>query len=177
MTRSQSISPKKRVIFLYCSIGFLLLMIHQLCFRKTFTLFTTYQNNSGILQQALNAPKQIGHYQTQLSSLDNQIPNKEYNRTFFFQVVNTFCLEHNLELAQFAPEIKRQEGEIEIITNQIEVQGTYQNMLRLCYELEYLQSLGHIASIKFKKVQDIRTRKNHLMASIFLQNIRLSTSK
>lgn len=171
MTRFQNIPPKEKAIGLCISLFLTFLLAYQFSFKKTIGLYHQYQRNHSLLEQAQRAPQQIQQHKTQLASLDQQISRTTYNRAYLFESLNTFCQKHNLVLSHFHPEVRRQENDLEIITNQIEVRGNYHELLALTYELEFAKSLGHIASIKFKKEKDKRNKKTYLQATIFLQNI------
>ncbi len=154
-------------------IGFALLAIFAYSFsiHKTIVAYNTHQANKKALSEASTAPAQIQRFQAKLKQFNQSFQRIEYDREELFEAVNTFCREHGLSLSKFHPEERTIQNDFEVITNQIEVQGAYNDMVKLVYELEYVQQLGHIASTKFDKTVNRRTKEETLTAVIYLQNI------
>lgn len=148
-----------------------MLIAYQFSIRRTIDNFQNWQANKISLQSAASAPVQIQEYQNQIASLEKNFKQVIYDRETLFEVVNTFCRENQLSLTNFPPEIRKEQNDYRIITNEIEVQGKYANMVRLAYELEFVKQLGHIASTTFKREQNRQTKRTELKGTIYLQNL------
>ena len=171
MSNLQNISPKRKTAGLFLGFLIISLIAYQLSFSKTLENYRQYQINKKILEEAASAPSQIQQYQTRLVSYDKQFQQTTYDRATLFEKVNTFCRNNQLNLTNFAPEIRNKQQDYEVITNEIVVRGKYNEMVQLAYHLEQTTQLGHIASSSFKTVKDVQSRRQYLEGSIFLQNI------
>ena len=58
-------------------------------------------------------------------------------------------------------------------TNVIEIEGSYTDMVRLIYEIEFIKNISKVTATYFIKQKDISTKKTRLTATIYLQNINI----
>lgn len=171
MSIFQNIAPQQRFYYLLGGFAFLLIISYQFSISKTLEYYGKYSKNQQSLTAAASAPQQIQHYQKLLAGLAGNGQEGDYDRAHLFEVVNTFCRKNNLKLSQFPPEEERAQNDYQILTNQIEVEGNYVDMVKLGYELEFVKKLGHIASASFKQERDIRTRRRFLKGVFYLQHL------
>ena len=171
MSFFQNKPPKQRFWLMCIAFAVLAVFAYSLSIHKTIMAYSTYQANNKALTEASTAPAQIQRFQAKLNQFNQSFQRIDYDREQLFEAVNTYCREHNLSLSKFHPEERTIQNDFEIITNQIEVQGAYKDMVKLVYELEYVQQLGHVASTKFDKIVNRRTKEEVLTAEIYLQNI------
>ena len=171
MQKNQSISPKHKFYGLLVAFALLWAFAYHFSIKETIEQVGLYRQNNQNLEQAANAPQRINEYQNQLNQLNAKQQYQVYDRANLFEQVNTFCRLHSLSLNNFSPEEIQQQGEFQIFTNQITVQGKYVDMIKLAYAMEFEQSLGHLAAATFEQKKDLRSRKTYLEGSLFLQNL------
>lgn len=171
MQKNQSISAKHRFFGLLAAFALLWLFAYQFSIKQTVNQLGEYFQNKQNLEEAASAPQRIAKYQNQLNQLNANQQYQVYDRANLFEQVNTFCREHDLSLSNFSPEEVQQEGEFQIFTNQIMVEGKYVDMVKLAYTLEFEQGLGHLAAATFERKKDLRSRKTYLEGALFLQNL------
>jgi len=162
---------KQRFQALILGISLLLIVAYFFSFRNTINAFTLSSNNSQALEEASSAPMQIKQLRNQLALLEESLVQSNYNRQALFEAVNTFCESHELKLDYFHPEQRYIHDDYQIITNKVEVEGAYKNIVELIYYLEQEQKLGHIASTNFERKEERRTKRKYLTAEIYIQNI------
>ncbi|MEM1323511.1 MAG: type 4a pilus biogenesis protein PilO [Bacteroidota bacterium] len=171
MSWLQNTPPRDKLRYLAGAFVLLALLAYSLGIKKTINSYRTYSSNTIALEQAQTAPEQIRKYRTQLAKLDNNLNRVQYDRELLFEQVNTFCTNNRLTLTKFAPEHRQEQNDYIVITNPIEVQGNFTDMVRLAYHLEYSQRLGHMASVDFRLVNDRRLKKKYLSGQLYLKNI------
>lgn len=164
--------PAKRQ-FQIMLIGIILLFLfaYQFSFKRTIELIDTYQSGLSTMSKAANAPEKIANYKSQINLLEASLKTTNYDRETLFDAIHLFCVDKNLSLSNFLPEQKKTQGELELITSPIEVSGGYFEIVQLAYFIEQEEKLGHIASIDFEKKKNLKTKKEKLIASIYLQNV------
>jgi len=171
MTIPQLNGAKQRFQALCFGMVLLLVLAYLFSFRNTIAAYQLSKNNQLALEEASSAPQQIKQFQDQLSLLEVSLIQSDYNRQVLFEAVNTFCDAQSLKLDHFHPEQRYIHNDYEIITNKIEVEGVYKDIVELIYYLEQEQRLGHIASTNFVKKEERRTKRKYLTAEIYIQNI------
>lgn len=171
MQKNSSISSKQRFYGLLIGFTLLWFLAYQFSIKNTVEQLGLYLQNQQKLELAAKAPEQIQQFQEQLNQLNANQQYQLYDRSNLFEEVNTFCRENKLSLSNFSPEEMRQQGEYQIFTNQITVQGKYVDMIKLAYALEFEKGLGHLASASFSRQRDLRSRKTYLEGNLYLQNL------
>lgn len=171
MTLPQFKDAKQRFQLLLAGFILLLIIAYVFSIRNTVDAYIISKRQQHSLEDVSNAPQRIKQFQDQLASLDHSLVQSDYNRQQLFESVNTFCESQDLKLDYFHPEQRFLHNDYEIITNKVEVEGTYKSIVRLIYYLEYEQKLGHIASTNFEQKEERRTKRKYLTAEIYIQNI------
>lgn len=167
----QNITPKKRLYLLVGGLFLLFFAAYQFSFKNTITQYTRYQHHQRLLEAAKTAPAQINQLEKQLQQFEKIIKQTTYDKQLLFTTVNNFCRNNNLKLSHFEPEERGDYGNLEIITNQLEVQGDFTNIIRLTYILEYIKEIGYVASLNFELKKDKYSKKEFLSATLYLQYI------
>lgn len=154
-------------------ISFLLLGVFAYLFsiKNTVDIYGDNKKKEVELMRLQSAPQQIAALESQLSNFENAINKHSYNREEIFESINTFCSSNNLKLSYFHPEQRENSNEIKIITNKIEVEGSYKNIVKLAYEIERIQELGHLSSLNFEKKKERRSKREYLTGILYLRHI------
>lgn len=163
-------NPRNKLIGL-CIAAFLLSWAaYNFSFARTLEVRRQVLKDALRISQLRDAPRQIEQFEKLLAGFN---PNQEYsiyNREQFFEEVNIFCRENDLQILYFHPEQRRNVQNFQLITNQLEIQGDFKNIVQLVWHIEHEKRLGHIASASYKTMEDKRTGKIWLTGSFFIQN-------
>jgi Tfp pilus assembly protein PilO len=154
-------------------IGTILLgfVAYQFSFSKTIGAYQKYNHQKETLVKAQTASSQIQLYQTELSKLKQQSNFTAYNEDNLFRAISQFANENALKVLAFPQAERIENGEYEVITNYIEVSGSYKSIVELSYMIEHKRKLGRIASIEYKTEKNIQTKETMLKGMLYIQNI------
>lgn len=164
-------NPRDRFRLLLLLTCFFFMLIYQLSLKHTISVYHAYQQNRKAVASAENAPLLIKQYQTEIKKITQRIPQQVYSRKKVFERINIFCHSHDISLINFHPEIREEQKEFYTITNKVEVQGSFIDLLKLCYYLEQEEQSGHLASCNFQIIPEKRKKKRKLKAFLYLQYI------
>lgn len=145
-------------------------VIYFASIKRTVSYYQSYQNKKEQLSRVSNAATLITQYKTQLAQFE-QKNQKTYDREELLEAVTTFCREHRILVKTFPQAQRVKQNNYPIITNQIEVEGDYKEIVKLVYLLEHKEKLGSIGSVKFFTHKDRYKKKNFLRANIVLRNL------
>ncbi|MBC7387685.1 MAG: hypothetical protein H7329_00600 [Opitutaceae bacterium] len=128
------------------------------------------------LEKANNAPKQIELLEKKLNDYETKlgffVVEDNDNQEYLVRLANEFCQQNQLILREVPEHILEQENGLEIITTRITVQGEFRNLLKFLYYFEK-SKISRIASVKYEKSEDYKTRKTYLAMHLLLQNIKI----
>ncbi len=161
---------RQRNLFLLGVGIFSLLLIYLLSIRRTVGLYQTYRANQAAIERAASAPGEIARLEAQVGALQ-QNGLKVYDQENLLVEVTRFCRSHDLLITTFPSSDRVVENSYPIITNTLEVQGAYKDMVRLVHLLEQKERLGSVSSLKFYTQKDRISKKTYLRLSIVLRNL------
>ena len=164
-------SPRQRLVGLCVAAGLLLLAAWQFSFSRTLAMYRAAGANSRQLAQAQNAESMVATFRSRLTQLEHVGTAKPYDREFLFEQLNTFCRNHQLQILRLYPEVRRAEQDVDLVTNQLEVQGAFNDMVLLGWFIEREQQLGKVVSATYAVSEDKRNRSTRLIATFILQHI------
>ena len=164
----------KNIIYI---IGFILSMIicYQLAFSKTFKLKDEYiqLNQEATIFESM--PKHMAtlkkkeHYYDSLLT-KHQIHNSSIQNTLL-KTLNIYAKAHDLQVIDFIKPHTFKQDNLTIKIYQFELEGSYNNIQGLIYELEQHQKFGEIISVHLKKQKQPRTKRIYLNAKILLKSL------
>ncbi|MCC6463375.1 MAG: hypothetical protein IT260_23090 [Saprospiraceae bacterium] len=164
-------SPRQRLIGLGVAAALLSLAAWQFSFSRTLDMYRTARANTRQLAQAQNAESLLSTFRTRLNQLEHVGTAKPYDREILFEEINTFCRSHQLQILRLSPENRKAEQNIDLVTNQLEVQGSFNDMVQLGWFIEREQQLGKVVSATYAVSEDKRTHTSRLIATFILQHI------
>ncbi len=170
MNTNLLLTPRNKLILLGLAFLCLVLSAYHFSFSKTLALHEQLTQNEARLQQVKDLPLLIREYEALLSDTNHMQQNASYNREALFEKINTFCRVNKLQLEHFYPEQRMAVQHFDLITNKLEVQGSFKDMVRLGWFIEREERLGHIASVSYKTMDDKRTGKTWLTGTFFIQH-------
>lgn len=147
------------------------LVAYQFSFSKTIDAYQKSNQQKKTLAKAQSAGSQIQTYQAELAKIKKQTNFTAYNEENLFRAISQFAIENNLKVLAFPKAERISNGEYEVITNYIEVSGSYKSIVELSYIIEHKRKLGRIASIEYKTEKNVQTKETILKGMLYLQNI------
>jgi hypothetical protein len=166
----KKLSSQNRLIALgLCALA-LTTIAWKMSFSKTLEAFQRVQENAKQIERLSKAPALAVAYQKQITAFKNGERTKPYNREVLFEAVNTFCRSHDIQILKFHPEQRVFDQRFELITNELEVQGSFKDLVKLGWHVEQEEKLGHIASATYHSQEDKRTHKTSLIGRLIIQH-------
>jgi len=167
-------SPKTKNILL--AVGFMLSLF--ICYRlgiaKTLeqrALYSQLQQEQTLFDNMpaqltqLNQKKRfydsiLDAYQIKGSSVQNNL----------IQTINVFSKEKDIKIVDFQEPHLQQKDDILIKTYKFILEGDFQSLNELIYQLEQKTKFGEIINLHFEKKKNLRTGKQFLQASVLLKS-------
>ena len=157
----------------------LALVAWSFALKKTVVLAGDCEEMEAKAALAKSAPEQIVDLKVELSGIDRVLGESYENNEEFQQLlldkVSDYCQRKKLVLKEFPQPEARLENDYLVETNRVVVEGRFESLLELVYELEQKERLGKVAGVQFLSKKELRTRKLQLTAAIYLQNIKKAT--
>ncbi len=119
---------------------------------------------------AATAPERIGVLKKKLANMQ-QSTLKPYNRERLLENLTNFCRNNHLLVRAFPEAQVVAQNENSVVTNQIEIEGSFKDMVKLAYMLEAEERQGSISSLKFFVFKDRVAKRNVLKSLIVLRNL------
>lgn len=162
---------RRKLAFTSVGVLLLLLLSFQLAFRKSMEQRKRLRVLQTQITQMRTAPAAIERLQRQNAAL--QLPGQlaRYDREVLFGLVASLCREHDLLLRAFPPPQAENHDRLRLVVSEIQLEGAYQDMLRLAFALERTHGAGQLAGASFHLQQDPLTRRKSLNGTIYLQNV------
>lgn len=148
----------------------LLALVYSLSIRRTLTMAQQHKSMRQNIERAASAPSEIQQLRSQLNTLQRSAL-QSYDREQLLEAITNFCRSNDLLVTTFPEASIVQEGASHIITNEVEVEGAYTQIVRLVYLLEQGEKLGSVSSLAFFTHKNRRTKRMNLRAKITLRNL------
>lgn len=156
-------------IVVYCLAVLLVLLVLVLPFRHTFLLISKYMSLQEALEQASISTTSAWDINNGSSSL-----LRADTITHVFEAVSIAAQSHNLIIKQYEPPHMQDDGDVQIQTLHIVLQGEFIDILK-CLQFTDVRLNGiKIASIKFNREEN--NKRVSLVASIVFRKIKVISS-
>lgn len=157
-------------------IGFLLsvYICYQLAISKTLDQKAQHDRLSKEVMLSKNAPKQLlllnkkAVYYDSILSKHHLAGTSIQNNLLKF--INSNAEAHNLKVVSFLEPHVINQNELVIKTYDFTVEGDYNNINQLIYQLEQRTKYGEIINLHFEKKKNFRTGKSYLQARVLLKS-------
>lgn len=167
---------KQRNIALLAGAVLLLVVGYVAAFGKTYHLLMENRRLEAQSHIAGNVDEQILFLKKRLSQLEAFYASTNVSATShheeILKQVSSFCQQNNLLVREFPPAVHYDETKYLIETNQVTVEGSFKDIVRLVYNLEQVNKAGRVATVSFEAGPDRKTRQYRLAANIVLHNIK-----
>lgn len=152
------------------------ILIYQLSISEAIEQKRAYENALQQAQQMANAPQEIASLQKELALLDQSLGSINGDTADIPQLilerVSSYCKKKGTELKLFPGVTTIQEQNYNVETTKFVVEGNFIDLLHLVYAFEQHYNLGKVVAVEFNLETELRTRRDHLEATLFIQNIK-----
>lgn len=93
------------------------------------------------------------------------------HQDILIETISNYCHHHHILLKELPAMTKYQEGEFEVGTYKIVLEGEYIPLLKLAHLLEKNNTTGRVSSVLFQLKYDHKRKKDILTMSMYVQNI------
>lgn len=172
----KNLSYRNKTILLFAGILVLLYFCYTYSFSKTIANYKEIKKYNDYIAKNGTYKKQIAYLQNELNKYTNngvvKSDEKKQSQDKLFQFISAYILKKDMRINQVPETVQSNIGGYDIETNLYKIQGDFQQLISLVYEIEYVQKLAMISSLQLKKQMDRKTKKEFLEATIYLQNIK-----
>lgn len=155
-------------------IGFLILFLAS--YKKTFKHTIAAKKELSLTEEKLlntdNLYNDLYKVKNEITALDNLIGGHSLKPEYVQQQILDFVsnTEIDINIVTIDDVHLYTDYEFLVYTNQIEFQGTYENLIHLLYDIEKNFKNSSVVSAKFHSKQNYVTKKRNLFLKIILQN-------
>jgi hypothetical protein len=149
-------------------------LCYQLAFSKTLEQKAQYQQ---LQQQELvsqNAPKQLALYKQQEQYYDSLLTKYQIDgpslQNNLLKAINSYADTNHLKVISFLEPHRFKTNNLMVNTYEFTIEGTYNNITGLIYQLEQKTKFGEVAHLHFEKKKNYRTGKQYLQARVLLRS-------
>lgn len=143
---------------------------------KTYSMYLQLIENKNKSLEISDAPDRIHQLKDNINNFETMISGDSNDSTATRNIIlnhtSTFCKENDLSLISFRPPISTDKGSFILETNQVEVEGTFHNALKLAYQLEVVWKPGKVVSLHFRTIEDLKTKSVKLLTYVYIQKVK-----
>jgi hypothetical protein len=168
------LSLKFKFYLLIAGLLIALLASYQFALKNTINLISENHRQSLQLDSAKEGADQLDVLKTKLNKLKAEIGTQNSSTDFHQEILNTcskFCSSNGLLIREFPDKETVDIGNSKLEINKISIEGSFLKVLPLVYSCERNKSLGGIISVQFDEQKDLYSQKEHLITSIYFQNM------
>jgi hypothetical protein len=146
---------------------------------RTIAFFQDSQKLEKQANEASGAPAKVALLQAQLNRMEQALGKQEAEpgvskEDALLQIITRYCHDHGALLREFPRAGSYKENGMQVETSSFVVEGDFQTLLALVYQLEQKSKVGRVASVNFQSKRDLKTGTLALSATIYIQNIKKS---
>ncbi|WP_232735101.1 hypothetical protein [Olleya sp. Bg11-27] len=165
---------KQKNILLLLGFVVLLFTCYQLAINKTIAEKQKFKELSKQVLLFKKAPKQLSllkqkeaHYDSILTKYQLDGSSIQNN---LLKVINSFSDANNLKVVNFLEPHTITQNDLTIKTYEFVVEGYYNDINQLIYQLEQKTKFGEIINLHFEKKKNFRTDRYYLQARVFVRS-------
>ncbi len=166
----KQLTYKQKTKALFFGSVLLLALIYTVSIKRTLNLHRDIRILTSKSAQAVEAPVQIKKIRRELDQLQGNTFNLN-NKEALLGEITRFCEKNNLLIVNLPVASTYEEGNYEVESRALDVQGGFKDILELVYLIEYQKSLGVVSSLRFVTKKDPRTKKKRLTGHLVLRSI------
>lgn len=170
-----NMTNKTKLIILGTTMFCMVVLMYHLAFKKAIFLWKENKVLSRKIEMLENASTMIKNIEKELDEIKSLIHTGDSKpENFRIDLLKTIAKNaalHNVIFKELPENFSNEQNEYQILANKIIVEGEYKNLLLFIRSLELDNQAGNIVSSCFYIEKDIRTKKESLMADIYVQTI------
>lgn len=174
--KPSKITYKLRYRLLLLAVSVMAALVFRFGVFKTISAFRFKNELHDRSLEIGNAPERISSLQLQIAEFETLIsgnPNDTTEtRNKIMNVTSRFCIENGLTLSGFLPPVESDRGNFIIETNILELEGSYNSLLQMVYNLEKVWKPGKIVSVKYFTTEELKTKTVKLYADVYIQKVK-----
>jgi len=157
-------------------VGFLLVVViaYKFAFVKTFHLKNEYQTLKQGATVYDNLPLQLSSLKQREKYYDSLLTKYQLGESSMqnsmLKAINTYAETHKLKVIGFIEPHKITQNDLIVNTYQFTLEGDYNAIISLIYQIEQKTKFGEVINLNFKKQKNYRTGKYYLQASVLLKS-------
>jgi hypothetical protein len=167
-------TKKQKNIALIIGFFFVLTICYQLAIVKTIEQKEQYNTLSEESLLFKNAPKQLSLLKQKEVYYDSQLTKYQLDgssiQNNLLKVINGFSRENDLKVISFLEPHIIDENDLVIKTYEFIIEGNYNAINKLIYQLEQRMKFGEIINLHFERKKNFRSSKNYLQAKVLLRS-------
>jgi|GEM_PF-5146284 len=172
---NKDLDYRKRNLLLWASASVVLLLSYLLAFSKTINLYSENSRLEDRIEIARNAPEQVKELEREAFSLQKQIHFLGAQEDFRQEVRD--LLSHDdfaqgVILKSMKSPVSYRSDDMQIETYEIAFQGAFIPLVKTIYRMEQKMTLGRVAGVKMQVERDKSSRKEILIAYVYIQTSR-----
>ena len=144
--------------------------------KKTFELKDELVAMKGRKEKHVNINHQLVQLSVKEQRLDQELSSLHLDNTSLqnnlLRVLNARSESAGIKIMAFDAPHSARKNTSEIKTQMFTLEGGYNAILKMLYELEKQGSFGRVSHVDFEKNRDFRSRTSRLRATIFLQEVK-----
>jgi hypothetical protein len=180
MKRWENWSYKTRARIAAAMFCLLAMASYTFSVRKTLEQYAVNKRLKTELSLARDVPSKLSGLDNQLKSMNLVLNSRQVEsrdvRKRLVTVITAYCADHGLVFSELSEPIIEAKGEFRVQTSLIKLQGPFDDMLRLIYNLEQHERLGKAVSLHMFKKKNHRTKSEELFAHLYYQDVTTITS-
>lgn len=160
--------------FIAVIVGFILVVLA--CYKKTYKhMFAAKKELNTVEQKLVNTDDSysiVSNLKYDITQLDNLIGGQTKNPQFVQQDILDFISKTNYKVDIVSIEdMHIYEGEeFNVFTNQIEVEGSYEALVKLLHQIETYFKNSRVTNTSFYSRKNYKTKRKQLFLKIILRN-------
>lgn len=154
---------------LFAGIAFLFLTSYYFNFKRTIAIIKEYKELSTF---ADTMPDINALLKESTNHIKNSAKLQTVSSETILHTISAFCEENEILVKEITQSSYRDSANYIIETNRITINGSYQNMLRLLYNIEKRQRIATINSVHWELQKDKITSEYILFATLYIKQIK-----
>lgn len=165
---------KTKNIALVTGFVVMLFIAYQLSFSKTIQIKDQYNTLKEETLLFKNAPKQLTLLKQKEKHFDSILNKYQLNglslQNNLLKTITGLAQEHQLKVVRFNEPHRISNKDLIVNNYQFSLQGDYNGILKLVYELEQNTKFGEIINFHFEKKKNLRTNKDYIIVIVILRS-------
>lgn len=177
MSLTENLSYRKKYYALLLAMALASVFVYQVSLRKTILVVKECKVYQLTIQQSVHQQTALSSLQEELNGFDQQIDSYETIHIHQFQqellsTISDYCSKNKMVIEQFNQPHEALQGNYKIETSIVSIEGHFKKVLELIYHLEKRVLGKKIASIHFEKKKDFKSKREQLITTLYIQNIK-----